>query len=130
MSHLLDTNAMIAFLRGDRQVVRQVRNVGPGLVSLSAIVLHELYFGAYKGSQTTSDLAVIADIRFGVLEFDADDAQRAGEIRAILKAGGTPIGPYDTLLAGQAQARDLTLVTRNPREVERVEGLRIENWEA
>lgn len=130
MSHLLDTNAMIAFLRGDRNVVRQVRNVGPGLVFLSAIVLHELYFGAHKGNQTNSDLSVISDIRFTILDFDADDARRAGEIRAILKAGGTPIGPYDTLIAGQALARDLTLVTRNTREFERVEGLRIESWEA
>jgi tRNA(fMet)-specific endonuclease VapC len=48
----------------------------------------------------------------------------------MLKARGTPIGPYDTLIAGQAMARGLTLVTRNTREFERVVGLSVENWES
>jgi len=130
VSYLLDTNAAIAFLRGERSVVRQVRNVGWGNVQLSSIVLHELYFGAYKGSRTADDLAVIANLRFAVAEFDAEDAHRAGEVRAMLQRSGTPIGPYDTLIAGRALARDLTLVTRNIRKFEGVPGLRVENWEA
>ena len=40
------------------------------------------------------------------------------------------IGRYDVLIAGQAAARDLTLVTHNTREFARVPGLRIEDWEA
>ena len=41
---------------------------------------------------------------------------------------GTPIGPYDILIAGQARARQLTLVTRNTAEFTRVPYLRIEDW--
>lgn len=130
MSYLFDTNAMIAFLRGNPGVVRQVRNVGAGAVLLSTIVLHELYFGAYKGNRTNEDLGVIAHLRFGTADLDPVDAQCAGEIRSLLQRAGTPIGPYDVLIAGQALARDLTLVTRNVREFERVDGLRLENWEA
>jgi tRNA(fMet)-specific endonuclease VapC len=130
VSHLFDTNVMIAFLRGEQKVIRQARNVGAGAILLSSIVLHELYFGAFNGSRTIEDLRVIAEIRFGVLDFDTEDALRAGEIRALLQRRGTPIGGYDTLIAGQALARDLTLVTRNTREFERVDGLRVENWEA
>ena len=59
-----------------------------------------------------------------------DDAFRAGEIRAYLQARGTPIGAYDVLIAGQALARGLILVTRNIGEFARVDGLRVENWEA
>ena len=64
------------------------------------------------------------------MPFDDVDARVAAEIRAVLRRAGTPIGPYDNLIAGQALARDLTLVTRNIREFERVQGLRLENWEA
>ncbi|MBN9317105.1 MAG: type II toxin-antitoxin system VapC family toxin [Devosia sp.] len=130
MSFLLDTSAMIAFLRGHASVVRQARNVGPGSIAISSIVLHELYFGAYKGNRTDADLRVIGQLRFAIVEFDAADALRAGEIRALLQRQGTSIGPLDTLIAGQALARDLTLVTRNTREFERVDGLRVESWEA
>lgn len=52
----------------------------------------------------------------------------AGEIRALLANKGTPIGPLDVLIAGQAKARQLTLITRNTNEFRRVIGLQIENW--
>jgi len=54
----------------------------------------------------------------------------AGVIRADLKRKGTPIGPYDVLIAGQAIARGLTVVTRNVGEFRRVEGLKVEEWAA
>ena len=38
------------------------------------------------------------------------------------------MGPYDVLIAGQAQARSMILVTGNADELKRVEGLTIENW--
>jgi tRNA(fMet)-specific endonuclease VapC len=46
----------------------------------------------------------------------------------MLAARGTPIGAYDILIAGQALARGLTLVTRNLREFERIPELSLENW--
>ena len=52
----------------------------------------------------------------------------AGAIRRDLEARGLPIGPYDLLIAGQARARDLVLVTANTREFERVDGLKLEDW--
>ncbi len=42
---------------------------------------------------------------------------------------GTPIGPYDVLIAGQALARGLVLVTHNVGEFSRVGGLLIEDWQ-
>jgi predicted nucleic acid-binding protein len=41
-----------------------------------------------------------------------------------------PIGPYDVLIAGQAVARNMILVTHNTEEFGRVPGLRIEDWQA
>lgn len=65
---------------------------------------------------------------FPILDFDQNDAFVAGEIRAALAAKGTPIGPYDVLIAGQAKARGLTLVTNNVGEFNRVENLQVEDW--
>lgn len=56
--------------------------------------------------------------------------RRAGELRARLALIGRPIGPYDLLIAGQAQARHLTLVTHNTAEFGRIDGLTVEDWEA
>lgn len=130
MSYLLDTNAVVALLRGSTSVVRQAHFAGNAQLKLSTIVRHELYYGAYGGDRTAETLGRIDGLVFEILQFDDLDARVAAEIRAVLKRAGTPIGPLDTLIAGQALARDLTLVTRNTREFERVDGLRLENWEA
>ena len=55
-------------------------------------------------------------------------AQAAGEIRADLERKGVRIGEYDTLIAGQAYARNMILATANMREFRRVKGLRVEDW--
>eukprot|EP01035_Chromulina_nebulosa_P003007 gene3007-4108_t len=98
--------------------------------SISAITEHELYYGALRQSAPEKYLQRLATLRFEVLDFDREDARRASEIRARLASLGTPIGPLDALIAGQALARDLTLVTHNTREFERVAELRLEDWES
>ena len=92
--------------------------------------MHELYCGAWKGSpgRLAENLGRVDGLRFEVLAFDPGDARQAGEIRGGLAAAGTPIGPYDVLIAGQARARGITLVTRNAREFSRVPALTVETW--
>jgi len=63
-----------------------------------------------------------------VLELTSDDALAYAVVRAPLEHAGTPIGPLDTLIASQAVARELTLVSNNERELKRIAGLRLENW--
>lgn len=130
MKYLPDTNVFIALAAGRESILRKLRFIATRDVGLSAIVHHELFFGAFNGSRRDDSLANIGELRFPTLPFDEQDAFRAGEIRAYLQARGTPIGAYDVLIAGQALARDLTLVTRNIGEFARVDGLRVENWEA
>lgn len=96
---------------------------------LSPIVAPELLFGAYRSKRAHEAFAAFQTLRMPMLDFTVDDARKAGELRAALTEAGTPIGPYDTLIAGQALARDLTLVTRNTREFGRVPGLRVEDRE-
>ena len=130
MRFLLDTNAVIALLRRDQDFENRLRRHKPADFGLSAIVAHELCFGAYKSQRRDENLARVDSLPFLVLDFNAEDARVAGRIRAELSSLGRPIGAYDILIAAQALTRDLILISRNLREFQRVAGLRTENWEA
>jgi tRNA(fMet)-specific endonuclease VapC len=62
------------------------------------------------------------------LPLERTAAETAARIRADLERQGQPIGPYDLLIAGQAFATGLTLVTNNRKEFQRVRGLKLESW--
>ena len=128
MIYLLDTNAVIAVIKGDDGLLALLKQHTPQDFALSAIVVHELYYGAAKSQRKAENSARVNALQFPVLEFDREDARHAGEIRATLATLGTPIGPYDALIGGQARARNLVLMTRNVREFERIKGLAIETW--
>lgn len=130
MRYMLDTNAVISLLNDPTGTVSQrLRQKDPVDVRVSVVVMHELYYGAYKGQRRKSNLALLNTLHFEIVPMTMEDARHAGEIRALLAARGAPIGPYDILIAGQARARGLTLITRNLREFTRVPGLTTENWE-
>ncbi len=130
MRWLLDANAVIAMLRDSvSPIARHARQHDPGDVAISAIVAHELFYGAFKSQRMSHNVALVDALLFPVIEFDKEDARQAGQIRASLATKGAGIGPYDILIAGQAIARDVILVTHNIREFARVPGLRLEDWE-
>jgi tRNA(fMet)-specific endonuclease VapC len=131
MRYLLDANVVIALLNDvASKAAKRARRVKPGDVTISAIVAHELFYGAFKSQRADRNVTLVDALRFVVLDFDKEDARQSGQIRALLAGKGTPIGPYDVLIAGQAIARNLTLVTHNTNEFRRVPGLRIEDWQA
>ena len=94
-------------------------------------MLFELWYGAAKSARPERNARRIADFLAGpieILAFEAADAEEAGYIRAALERAGTPIGPYDLLVAAQARRRDALLVTANEREFARVPRLKFEDW--
>ena len=129
-----DTNAIIAVLNSPLSPVR-VRIDGAiasgGRLAISSIVLFELWYGAAKSARPERNMRRIADFLagpIGVLAFEFEDAQEAGDVRAALERAGTPIRPYDVLVAAQARRRDALLVTANGREFGRVPRLKFEDW--
>ncbi len=129
MKFLLDANAVIAVLNGNTVVLDRLRQHALEDFAVSAIVIHELRYGASRSGRPDENHRRLDALRFEILDFDAGDARQAGEVRAVLERAGTPIGGYGVLVAGQVLARDLILVTHNTREFERAVGLRIEDWE-
>lgn len=135
MTIFLDTNTCVAILNDRPPIVRaRARTVGHGgeRLHVPAIVAFELWFGVAKSSRAAESRQALAALfaTFPVVAFEDDDAAIAGGVRAALAAAGTPIGPYDVLIAAQALRHGATLVTANEREFGRVAGLRIENWAA
>jgi tRNA(fMet)-specific endonuclease VapC len=126
---LLDTNAVIALVAKNAKLLRRVSYYSPIDFGLPAIVAHELYFGTFRSRRVTENLAQVDALEFELVALDREDARQAAAIRAELATSGSPIGPYDVLIAGQAKSRDLTLISRNVGEFSRVAGLRVENWE-
>jgi len=129
VKYLLDANAAIALLKGHVGFIAHLKQHKPSDVGVPSIVAHELFYGVYRSRRFVENLARVDALQFETLDFDREDARQAGQIRAALNAAGIPIGPYDVLIAGQALARDLTLVTHNLREFKRVAGLEVEDWE-
>jgi tRNA(fMet)-specific endonuclease VapC len=134
VNYLLDTNAVVALLRnrpaGVRERYREAEKSGDYL-AVSSVVLFELWYGVEKSGrvrENTERLRVLLSGDLDLLDFDDEDAQTAGRVRAALEKIGTPIGAYDLLIAGQALRRGLTVVTANTPEFSRVTGLSWEDW--
>jgi tRNA(fMet)-specific endonuclease VapC len=127
---LLDTNILIYFFKNAGAVRTHMAQRKDVDIKLCTPVLWELMSGALKAQDPRSPLAQLELVktRFEVLPLDLPAAEQAAQIRAQLEGQGTPIGPVDTLIAGIALSRGLTLVTRNTREFGRVVGLTVENW--
>lgn len=132
----LDTNIAIYVMN------RRIPSVGLRLaeqlrleaeIGLPVIALFELRYGYARSTRRGDAERLLAEFLapgITVLPFEAEDAAHAGDIRADLESKGTPIGPYDCLIAAQARRRDATLVTLNVREFSRVPGLLVMDWAA
>jgi len=128
--YLLDTNILIAALKGHPAVRAQLESTPLESLRLSAVVLGELEFGAEKSAYAERNRNRLAELtrRLPLLGLDAETAACYGRIRSHLERLGTPIGANDLWIAAQAQRHGATVVTDNLREFERVPGLGVENW--
>jgi len=130
LKYLLDTDTCIYALKQKERVIERLLAAPREDVLISVITEAELRTGAAKSSTPSRTLERVENFLSPItlIEFASDDAIAYAIIRAKLERAGTPIGPLDTLIAAQAVARKLTLVTNNEREFRRVSSLSLENW--
>lgn len=130
LSHLLDTNTVIYVMRETPMAVRDRFIAHTGQLAISSITYAELNYGVHKSRHQARNQTALERfcVRVEILPYGPEAAEHYGAIRSDLEARGQVIGPNDLHIAAQARAADLTLVTNNLREFERVEGLRLENW--
>lgn len=131
MRYLLDTCVISDFIKGEAGTTIKVKQTPPVDIALSVITVMELRYGLVLNPQRApkveSTIASILSL-VTILPFDTLEAEQAAQIRATLKSQGKPIGAYDLLIAATALQHQLTMVTANQREFERVPNLLLENW--
>jgi tRNA(fMet)-specific endonuclease VapC len=119
-------------MRNHPRVVLRMAAVAAGDCAISTITRYELFTGVERCANPAKERAKVELLLKTVHEvpFESGAAREAARIRALLESQGQPIGPHDVLLAGQALALSLTLVTANTKEFSRVPGLVLEDWQA
>lgn len=129
--YLLDTNICIYIVKKKPPtVMRRFESLALGDAAMSLVSYGELQFGALKSQQASQALGVLQELQqyIPVLSMGPEVAGHYADIRHTLARQGTPIGNNDLWIAAHARALDLTLVSNNLREFERVAGLKLENW--
>lgn len=130
LKYMLDTNIVSYVIRNRPAAVKEQFESHDGQLCISVVTQMELFYGSFRHPATAKMLDIINGLtaRLDVLSFGEAAAFHSGEIRADLAGVGTPIGPYDAMIAGHARSLGLVLVTNNLKEFNRVSGLRTENW--
>lgn len=131
MNYLLDTCTISDFFKKVPSVISRFEQLSPVQIHISAITVMEIEYGLKLHSERELKIrpvwtSLLAFIR--VLPFSENCAAESALFRQKLKTAGTPVGPYDLLVAGTAAANKLTLVPSNLSEFRRFSGLAIENW--
>ena len=127
--YLLDTNVLIDMFKGSHRVQERIFRAEFHNCCVSEITLAELYVGAFKGGRPKQ----LEEIGFVVRRFHilpvTSALQTYARLRVLLEEKGTPLDDFDLLIAATALQEGLTLVTANHRHFDRIEGLRLENWD-
>ena len=129
--YLLDSNICIYIInQSPKQVVNHIKKLKIHQIKLSSISLAELEYGVSKSRNREKNRNALINFAsaFDIVEFNDNDAEVYGLIRAELEQKGQVIGPYDMQIAAQALTRDLILVTNNTAEFVRIPKLKLENW--
>lgn len=132
MKRILDTNVCIDVLRGRKKVVDQLALCRPEDCLISVITEFELLQGADRAPlefRENEHRKVAHFIRFlQVLPFDSACARLAARLNAKLLNQGTPVSITDVFIAATGLCHQLTVVTNNAKDFNRIDGLTLEDW--
>ncbi|MBS1537297.1 MAG: PIN domain-containing protein [Bacteroidetes bacterium] len=133
MNYLLDTNIYIYYLNGQFALNQKIAEVGFKNCFISEITILELYYGIANSASDKREHNLKR-----LLQFEATFQERISIIRPVfeqfaeqkvrLRKVGTPISDFDVLIASTTLTNNFILVTRNVKEMKRIENLQIENW--
>jgi tRNA(fMet)-specific endonuclease VapC len=128
---LLDTTVISDFTRGVPAVLARLKATRKGEAAICTVTAMEIDYGLQLNAARARKIepmirALLQDLP--ILAYEREDATATAAIRAALTKRGTPIGPYDVMIAGTALRRGLIMVTSNGDEFARITGLIVEDW--
>jgi tRNA(fMet)-specific endonuclease VapC len=130
---MLDTNICIYIIKKKTEnVLNQLKQNRKKGLYISTITLAELEFGNANAQSLYKERNRLALLEFlsimGIKHFDENAAKEYGIIKKDLKDKNYLIGSFDMLIGAHAKSLNMTLVTNNVKEFERIQDLKIENW--
>jgi tRNA(fMet)-specific endonuclease VapC len=130
IQYMLDTNICIFTIKNKPPHMQTLFKAKSTQLCISQITAMELFYGVYRSQKIESNLHIIEGFisQLDLVPYDLEAAHHTAQIRANLSQLGTPIGPYDGMIAGSARSRGLVVVSNNLREFHRVSGLQVEDW--
>lgn len=129
MEYLLDTNICIYYFKGQFELKDKIEKIGFHKFAISEITLAELIYGAEKSQKVAQNIKVVEEFTEKITIIPIFDSIRIyGKEKARLKSKGTIISDLDLFIGTTAIVNDMILVTRNVKEFERLENIKIENW--
>lgn len=131
MKLMLDTNICIALIkRKPKDILDKFSPYQVGDICISSVTLAELRYGVAKSQFKEKNQAALDEfiLPLEVVSFDENAAMVYGNLRATLEKQGTPIGSLDTMIGAHALSINLTIVTNNTKEFNRIQGLKIVDW--
>jgi tRNA(fMet)-specific endonuclease VapC len=128
---MLDTNICIYIIKKKNpNVLENLKSHWKKGLTISTITLAELEFGnensLYKEKNQIALMEFLAIIE--IKNFDQKATKEYGILKKDLKDRKCLIGPLDMLIGAHAKSLDMTLVTNNTKEFERIKNLKLENW--
>lgn len=129
MDYLLDTNICIHYFKGQFGIKERIEKIGFKNLAICEITLAELIYGAAKSQQTEKNMKVVDNFakKIEIIPI-LNSVKVSGKEKARLKSIGKTVGDLDLFIGATAIVNDMTMVTRNTREFERIDGISIENW--
>lgn len=130
MKYLLDTNICIYWFKGLMGIDKKISSVDIDDISISAITIAELLYGAYNSMNVEKNITKVNEFEdaTNVIDLDRESLEHYARIKATLRAEGKMLDDFDILIAATAIVNDCILVTNNTKHFERIDGLTIENW--
>jgi predicted nucleic acid-binding protein len=126
-SYLIDTDWIIHYLNGSRDIVAKLRSLEKEGLTISVISLAELYEGIYYSTNPDGNKRALDDFLSGVSIIGIEDeiCRLFGKERGRLRQVKKMIGDFDLLIASTCLHHNLTLLTNNRKHYKMVEGLKI-----
>lgn len=131
MKLMLDTNICIAIIKQKpADILQKFSAYQVGDICISSVTLAELRYGVAKSQYQEKNQTALDEfiLPLEVAHFDEAATSVYGALRASLEKKGTPIGALDTMIGAHALSLNLTLVTNNTKEFNRITVLKVIDW--
>ena len=127
--YLLDTNICIYLLKGQFNINEKIKKVGKENCFLSEMTVAEMKFGVENSSKKKQNREKLKEFQslldvipiFPSLDIYAKEKSR-------LRKKGQIVDDFDLLIGATSIFNNLTLVTRNVKHFNRLEGINLEDW--